>query len=288
MQALDWNDLRYVLVVSRLRRLAPAARQIGVDETTVARRLAHVERALGARLFERIDGMLLPTDMGQIVARQAEHVESTVDQIGHATSGADAKVAGVVRITAVPMVLNRLLVSALPALLQANPLLQLQLVAEPRNLNLIHREADIALRLGRPDREARVIARRLADLGYAIYGPSRASARSLPWITYDSGLSAKPHVSWLAKAIQDDPEAGTPLIVNDSDVVVHAICAGLGRSLLPCCIGDREPGLARLSGPEPVLSRELWLLVHPELRHLARIAVVIAWVEQVIADSSPP
>jgi DNA-binding transcriptional LysR family regulator len=70
---------------------------------------------------------------------------------------------------------------------------------------------------------------------------------------------------------------------NDSDVAVHAIRAGLGRSLLPCCIADREPGLSRLGRQKPVLTRELWLLVHPELRHLARIRAVISWIERVIA-----
>jgi DNA-binding transcriptional LysR family regulator len=80
-----------------------------------------------------------------------------------------------------------------------------------------------------------------------------------------------------------ESQAGTRLVVNDSDLAVHAVRAALGRSLLPCCIGDREPGLARLSGQEPV-TRELWLLVHPDLKHLARIRAVIAWIEGVIRD----
>ncbi len=283
MQDLDWNDLRHVLVLSRTRRLSRAARQLGVDATTVARRLARIERALGSRLFERIDGALLPTDMGHLVAGQAEQIENRIEQIGHAATGADSKAAGAVRLTAVPMILNRLLVPALPRLLRANPLLQLQLVAEPRNLSLIHREADIALRFGRPDREQRVIARRLADLGYGVYGPARASNRRLPWITYESGLASLPHVRWIADAMKGEPETGSGLTVNDSDVAVHAIRAGLGQSLLPLCIGDRQPGLKRLSGRNPVLSRELWLLVHPELRHLARIAVTVDWIETVLA-----
>lgn len=76
--------------------------------------------------------------------------------------------------------------------------------------------------------------------------------------------------------------------MNDSDVIVHAIRAGLGRSLLPRCIGDREPGLARLGERRPVLTRELWLLVHPELRHLTRIAAVITWIEVVLAELTRP
>jgi DNA-binding transcriptional LysR family regulator len=288
MQDFDWNDLRYVLALARAGRLARAARQLEVDETTVARRLARLEQALCSRLFERVGGRLLATETGQIVIRQAENIESSAQQIGQAATGADARTAGLVRLAAVPMLLNRLLVPTLPRLLEAHPLLQVQLVAEPRNLSLMQRQADLALRFGRPEGEQRVIARRVANLAYLIYGPSPAPSRMLPWITHDSNFGVLPHTRWLAKVIKDEPEAGPTIIVNDSDVIVHAIRAGLGRSLLPSCIGDREPGLTRLSGRKPVLSRELWLLVHPELRHVARIAAVTAWIEEVLAEFTRP
>jgi DNA-binding transcriptional LysR family regulator len=154
--------------------------------------------------------------------------------------------AGSVRLTAIPMLLNRILVPALPELLKANPLLQLHLVADPRNLSLMNREPDIAVRLARPDKENRTIARRIGEFAYTVYGPAGAPSRALSWITYDN-LSALPHVKWIEEAIKQEPEAGMRLAVNDSDVAVHAIRAGLGRSLLPCCIADREPGLSRLS-----------------------------------------
>jgi DNA-binding transcriptional LysR family regulator len=281
MQDLDWDDLRYVLVLSRTGRLALAARQLRVNETTVARRVARVERVLGSRLFERANGVLKTTEIGLVAVQHAERIEVDVGEVRNAATGADTKAAGSVRLTAIPMLLNRILVPALPALLEANPLVQLQLVAEPRNLSLTDREADIALRLARPDKEHRTIARRIGEFPYAIYGPAGVPSRVLPWITYDN-LSALPHVKWIEDAIRQAPEAGTRLAVNDSDVAVHAIRAGLGRSLLPCCIADREPGLSRL-GRRPVLTRELWLLVHPELRHLARVKAVIGWIERVIA-----
>ncbi len=282
MQDLDWDDLRYVLVLSRTGRLARAARQLHVNETTVARRIARVEKVLGSRLFERVNGALKTTEIGLAAVQRAEQIEVGVDEVRNAASGADARAAGSVRLTAIPMLLNRILLPALPALLEANPLLQLQLVAEPRNLRLANREADIALRLARADKEHRTIARRIGELAYAVYGPAAVPSRALPWITYDN-LSVLPHVKWIEDAIKQAPEAGTRLAVNDSDVVVHAIRAGLGRSLLPSCIADREPGLSRLSGRKPVLTRELWLLVHPELRHLARIKAVVGWIERVIA-----
>jgi DNA-binding transcriptional LysR family regulator len=280
---LDWNDLRYVLVLSRTGRLAKAAQQLRVNETTVARRVARIEKILGSQLFERVNGGLLVTDIGQIVVQRAEQMEVDVGEIRNAATGADTKAAGTVRLTAIPMLLNRIFVPALPALLEEHPQLQLQLVADPRNLDLIGREADIALRLTRPDKADRVIARRLGQFAYAVYGPTTPCRSPLPWITHDVTWSSLPHVRWMAEAIKQEPQAGTPLIVNDSELAIHAVGAGLGRSLLPCCIGDRENKLSRLTNQEPV-TRELWLLVHPDLKHLARTSAVISWIERVVED----
>ena len=127
-----------------------------------------------------------------------------------------------------------------------------------------------------------MIARRIGDLPFAVYGPARRTGRSLPWIVLDDTMAHLNNAKWVARAMQEE-QAGPPaLIVNDSEVILHSICAGLGRSVLPCFIADRERGVRRLSGATPVLSRELWLLVNPELRHLARIKVVVAWIEQIV------
>jgi DNA-binding transcriptional LysR family regulator len=140
------------------------------------------------------------------------------------------------------------------------------------------------LRFARPEKDFRAVARRVGVYEYAVYGPAGPRSDALPWIAYGESLSALQHARWLTEANKMDPKAGTCLIVNDSDVAVHAICAGLGRSLLPCFVGDREHGLSRLSGQKPVLTRELWLLVHPELSRFARIRAVIDWIDQVFAD----
>jgi DNA-binding transcriptional LysR family regulator len=118
---LDWNDLRYVLVVSRTGGIARAAQQLRVNETTVARRLARIETVLGSRLFERVNGILLATDIGQIVVHRAEQIEVDVGEVKNAASGAETKAAGTVRLTTIPMLLNRILVPALPGLIEPIP-----------------------------------------------------------------------------------------------------------------------------------------------------------------------
>jgi DNA-binding transcriptional LysR family regulator len=285
MKDLDWNDLRYILYLSRTGRIASAARTLRVNETTVARRIAHVERLLGVRLFERKAGVLAPTDSGQLVISRAERIELDVDAVKDSVAKADSVAVGNVRITAMPLVLNHIVIPALPALLQSHARLQIELAADPRNLSVTNREADIALRMARPRNDFRAIARRVGIFGYAVYAAS-VEHRTLPWITYDATWSDLPHVRWMAKAIESDPESGTSVLVNDSELALNAVRVGLGRSLLPCRIADRIPELSRLSGAKPVLSREMWLIVHPDLKHLARVRAVIAWIERLMSECS--
>ncbi len=279
LQAENWNDLRYLLAVARGGTLSAAARRLRVNETTVARRLAAAEAALGARLFERVDGAMQPTAAGEAAIAHAERIEREVQALQGRIAGADAAVAGTVRLTSVPIVVNRLLVPALPDLLAAHPLLRLELIAEPRNLSLTKREADIALRLARPQGGGPAVARRVGRLDYAVYGPRDGDADALPWITYEEGLDELPQAKWIAAATRG---AAVPpaLMASDAETILAAVGAGVGKSLLPCAVAEREAGLRRLGDAGPVLSRELWLLVHADLRRLARIEAVIRWIEQ--------
>jgi DNA-binding transcriptional LysR family regulator len=283
MQDLNWYDLRFVLAVAREQALAPAARALRVNETTIARRIARAELILGSRLFHRTRGKLLPTEAGQIVIQHAERIEAEVGALGELATAADSHAAGSVRLTANPLLVNRLLVPAIAELQALQPMLRLELVAEPRNLSLTKREADLALRLARPDKEQRVVARRIGDLSFAVYGPAGKRRRSQRWIALDDAMAHLPNAAWIRRAIQQEDAAPPLLTVNDADTMLHSIGNGLGRSLLPCAIADRDPTLARLSGKAPVLTRELWLLVHPDIRHLARIKAVVGWLEQTVS-----
>ncbi len=283
-QATNWNDLRYVLAIAQGGTLAAAARRLRVDETTVARRLAAAEGTLDARLFERVDGAMRPTPAGETAIAHAERIEREMRALHGRVAGTDAALAGTVRLTAVPIVINRLLVPALPALMAAHPLLRLELIAEPRNLSLTKREADIALRLARPRGGGTAVARRIGRLDYAVYGARDRDAEALPWITYEQDMDELPQAQWIAAATRGAPPP--TLMAADAETILAAVRAGLGKSLLPCAVAEREPGLRRLGDAAPVLSRELWLLVHADLRRLARVGAVIDWIEQTILGST--
>lgn len=279
---MDWNDLRYVLTLSRAGTLAAAARRLNVNQTTVARRLDSVQRALGARLFERVDGSFHPTKAGEAAIAHAARVEQDVANLERGIRNVDHEVSGSVRLTAVPVLINRLVVPSLPELQARHPGLRLDLIADARNASLTRREADVALRLARPETGRSVLARRLGQLDYAVYG---ASAR-LPWITYEEGLAHLPPARWIEMASRG--EAMALLTVNDAETLFHAISAGIGKSLLPCFVGDGATGLRRLSGAKPVLSRELWLLTHAELRRQARMTAVVDWLSDLVRTRLRP
>jgi DNA-binding transcriptional LysR family regulator len=289
MQDLDWNDLRYVLAAGRGGTLADAARRLRVNETTVARRIARIERHLGARLFGRAGGRLSPTEAGETVLAHAERIETETGALEAAVRGADRIVAGSVRLTAVPILINRLFVPASETLRAAHPDLHLELIADARNLSLSRRETDIALRLGRPSHEQAAIARRIGRLDYGVYAASADTAKGgfgmLPWIGYDEAMADLPQARWIAGAAAADA-APIALRVNDAEAILQAARAGLGRSLLPAAIAERASGLRRLDGPSPALSRELWLMLHPELRPLARIRAVSDWIVETVAALS--
>jgi DNA-binding transcriptional LysR family regulator len=288
MQTLNWNDLRYLLAIRRGATLSAAARQLRVDDTTVARRLAALQERLRVRLIQRLaDGRLRLTPAGERAVLHAERVEREVGALAAALSGADDAAAGSVRVTSVPIIVNRMLVPAVPALVARHPGLHLELVADPRDLSLTRREADMALRLARPRTGGtRITARRIGTVRYAVYVSASCPPREaavLPWITYEEAMGHLPQARWIEATAAARGEAVATLRLNDAEGLIEAVIAGLGRSLLPCAIADRDTRLRRLGTkhrPGPV-ARELWLLTHAELRALPRIEAVAGWLETI-------
>lgn len=272
---MNWNDLRYLLAVARGGTLSAASRILRVDQTTVTRRLAAMEQALGTHLFDRTGGRMRPTAAGEEALDRAERVESEVLALQENLTGADSQPHGVVRLTAVPTVINRLLIPNLSGLFRRYPALRVEALADSGNLSLTKREADIALRLARPD-TGTAICRRIGALGYSVYGPAGGDPDDLPWLTYENTFLDLPQARWIAK--HGGP---TRLGVGDAESLIQAVRAGLGRTVLPDFMAGEDPRLVRLSDGS-VLTREIWLLVHPELRALARISVTIDWLIETV------
>jgi DNA-binding transcriptional LysR family regulator len=293
MQGMNWNDLRYILAIGRANSLAAAARQIAVDETTVGRRLTAIEATLGARLFAKVaGGRLMPTEAGEVAMTHAERIEQEMNRLQQSVAGQDAAVIGTVRLTSVAVLVNRLLLPAMPQLSAAHPGLRLEMLADLRYFSLMKREADIALRLGRPNQDtgAAVLARQIGVLDYDAYASAGSSARAaaeLPWISYDESMTQLPQAKWM-QAVAARESGGAqhvtlaPVALNDPEGILEAVRLGLGKSLLPSALIKGDKSFRKLKNADwPAMpSREIWLLTHPDQRRLGRIAAVIDWIDQ--------
>jgi DNA-binding transcriptional LysR family regulator len=279
MQPKNWTDLSYLVALARARRLALASERLKVDATTISRRIATLEKALGARLFEREKGSFTLTAAGQLVAIRAERIELEIDEIKRDVAGIDTQVAGVVRVSAPPWMVNHVMVPSLKNLQEKHNALTLELIAEARNVDVMRREADIAVRMSRPVKEQRAVARRLTTLEFAVYGRTGIDPRRLRWINFESHMAGLPQSAWIASAMKAEGSTQPAMLVNDSGIGLHAVAAGLGKTVLPCILGDRAAGVVRLGGRRSVLSRDVWLMTHPTVKNLSRIRAVQDWIE---------
>nr|WP_225937896.1 LysR family transcriptional regulator [Myxococcus sp. RHSTA-1-4] len=271
--------MRVFLAIQRTGSLSAAARTLRVNQTTVGRRLAELEQALGARLFDRLPGGMVPTAAGEELLPHAQAVEEQALAVERAVGARDAAASGVVRLTCVESLGSRFLAPRLGALRARHPDLRLEVLTGSHVLDLVRRESDLALRLGRPV-EPGLASRKLGKLGFALYGarsllgprpPSRVEeVRGMPLLAYDESLSHLPEARWLARVGGD---AAPVLRSNSAPVLFEAALAGLGLAVLPCWLAG-DSGLMRVGAPGEGVERELWLAVHPDLRRVTRIRVV--------------
>lgn len=288
-----WDDLRYLLAVQRGQTVRAAARQLRVDDTTVSRRLASLERALGRKLVQRLgDRRLALTDEGRRVARQAAGMARHYQSIAATMAGDSDAYAGTVRLTTVPVLANRLFAHRFHRLAARYPSLVVELIPDSRDFSLTRREADMAVRLARPSAGGLAVkASRIGNLAYAAYVSRDLPARrvgALAWVTYEDAMSHLPHARWMERAAQDLKADRSCLRVHDADTAWEAVAAGLGKTLLPVLAADGDPRLRRVDvpGDRPLPGREVWLLAHADQAALPRVAAVSQWVRVTMADAT--
>ncbi|MEM8813453.1 MAG: LysR family transcriptional regulator [Pseudomonadota bacterium] len=283
MRDEDWDDFRLALAIGRAGTFARAARHLKVNESTIARRLAAAENRFGTRLFERVDGTLTPTADGSELIHHAEAIEGSIQTARTTLFGLDRQAVGRVRVTTVPLIANRILAPSLGPLLHEHKGLTIDLIADPRDFSLTKREADIALRLARPTNEMTVVATRVAVLDYALYAGVASDPVPLPFLTYDDAMRDLPQSRWLQTEMAATGAPAPPVRVHDAETLLACLKSGLGKSLLPSCIADSVGGLRRIDSSRPCPNREVWLMVHPDLRKLVRIQVVSNWIKGVFS-----
>ncbi len=285
---LEWGHLRFFLEMVRAGSLTRAAQRLGVDRNTVARRVAALEEELGLPLFERGPQGWTQTAAGEELSALARRVEEDVLALARHADARDREVSGTVRLTTTPHIAANLLAPELPALRTQYPGLVLELAADARNFDLTRREADLALRMGRP-RDAGLVARKLADVVFGFYAtPAYLQGRTEVdfdgdcFLGLDDAGAATPQERWLAR---EAPQRRLVFRCNSSGALAVAARSGIGVALLPCFLADRDPGLRRIAGPAAA-THEVWLLVHGDLRRTPRVKAVIDWVDQLFLRAS--
>lgn len=268
---LAWDDLRSALAIARGGSLAAAARSLGVNHSTVFRRLKALEAGLGARLFERGEEGYLPTGTGADLVAVAERVETEIQGLERRLAGRDDTLSGTLRITAPDDLVESLLVEPLAAFSARYPGVRLEIVLDNRMLSLTRREADLAVRPTR-DPPENLIGRRIGQIASAVYCAKAAGKNpprdDTPWIAWDEGSGPPVTTQWMATKVP--PEQ----VVYRSNSLLNLLSAcrsGIGQAILPCFLGDPEPRLRRIAEPVAEWHSDLWILTHPDLRHSARV-----------------
>jgi DNA-binding transcriptional LysR family regulator len=275
------DDWLLVARVAEEASLVSAAQRLGISHATAFRRLGALELRLGVRLFERRAGRYAATAAGEAIAEAGGGMQAQADAALLRVQGQDLRPQGLVRVASTEGVIAGLLLPLLPALRKALP--DLNVVCSARNEfhNLSQREADLALRPATSPPE-HLIGHCIGPLRHAVYAQREKARRfrrvaldQQPWIALDDSAAGSHALVWLAQLL---PLEQVTLRFSGL-LMVRAACAqGLGLAVLPCFLGDTEPGLIRMGDPVPQCDSELWLLSHPELRETVRVKSLRQWL----------
>lgn len=280
----DWDDLRFFLAVARKGSIRGAAALLGVNHSTVSRRIDAYEKKLGTRLFERLPSGYFITQAGEEMRQSAEIIEAEVDTIDRHVFGRDARLSGVLRVTLTDSMAQKLLMPDLVEFTKAHPAIELDLITSNSTANLARREADVAIRVSN-DPPDNLVGRRILKFALANYASVDYLDRhdlSKPGsnITWIGAGDLVPDPQW----VRDSPYPGAPARnhAHHPLIQLEAAKAGMGMAVLPCFLGDTEPGLRRVLPATTTPGQDIWLLTHEDLRHTARVRLFIDYIAKAI------
>lgn len=287
----DWNDLRHFLAVARTGSTLAAARQLGVNQTTCARRLQALEEALGQRLFERTQGGRVLTDEGQALVPAAEAVEAAVRAFDEQASAHRRGLTGALRVTCSETLANVAIFPALAEFNQLYPDIQVEVLTSDRFFDLLAGEADIAIRaMTKPKFDDGLVIRKLMDTGWALYCSREYAERyGQPAGIHDLnghlmiGGSGDLAESWFR--LVEDRSLGVEVRSRASTLtnLFTAVRAGLGVAPLPMNPAGDEPGLVRCGEPLPEFNASAWLVAPERLRNQPRARAFMDFVTSYLA-----
>lgn len=276
----NWDDLRLFLATARAGSSRGAAALLDVNQSTVSRRIAQLEERAEARFFDRRPQGFVLTAAGQELLELAESIERSIETAQREIAGRDIRMEGSVRLS-LPDFLVPSVSQHLPAFVEANPRIGVELVVDNGLLDLSQRQADLVFRLAQsPDAE--LVGHRVSPVAMAVYGCATADSSAarpvdfsaLPWVRWDHAWRETPPERWI-----DERVAATQVRARVNNSATHSalIAAGLGVGLAPCFFCDNDPRLVRLASPMQ-FGLSVWLLTHADLRKTGRVRALMRFL----------
>lgn len=268
--AVNWDDMRLFLAVARTGSISGAARQLGVQHSTVSRRMRSLEEKLGARLIERKKTGYELTVAGENIKQSAVRIEREMLGVDEALLGKDANLVGPLRVTAINNMASSVLMPMFSRFSEKHPRVELHIIVSNMDASLAQREADVAIRLTNSPTDT-LIGKRMLTVASTIYGSKEylekiKQQKAQPrWIGVNCCVF---HKTWTK---QYCAQQSHNFYSDDTLLTLSAIKEGLGVSYLPCFLGDADPLLARYCEPDPQHDLGLWILLHPDLKRTARV-----------------
>lgn len=285
---LDWNDLRYFLAVARNGSTLAASKQLKVSQSTISRRVTALEEVIGVNLFVRKATGYSLTPRGESVLPAAEAVEAAIQSFSGSVAAEARRLAGTVRLTTVESAANAWVIPALGLLRARYPDLRVEIMTTDQNIDLLHGEADVALRFGKKPTEDALIVRHLIDMQEAFYANEELVSK-LGMPTDISDMSKYPLVMTMANGgfinrwlTEHLPDAEILHRANTLSGIIASVRSGIGASILPCLMGDDIHGLVRLLPPITELTMPGWMVTTDEARQQPHIRAVIDFVVEQI------
>jgi DNA-binding transcriptional LysR family regulator len=287
---IDWDDVRYFLAVARGGSVRAAAERLGVNHSTVLRRIAQLEEQLGAQMFEKLPSGYRLTEAGEEVLEFAEQMEASSHRLETRIFGRDQGIRGLLRVTLAPTLATHLLMPDFAEFARLHPEIEMDILSSGELANLTNRQADVAIRV--------VYDRKTLPLNlHGLKGPElfgsvyMSRERLAAW----RGGAPDP-IRWIVispDGIQDWARkgevrtAGAAFRVTDGEAQIIAVRQGLGITTLPCFVGDADPLLVRAPGADLHMYGTLWLLTQGETRKTKRVRLFTAFVSRRLASYAP-
>lgn len=278
MQHINWDNLRYVLVVANKGSIAAAARELGVNRTTVLRRINNFQRDLNCRIFDRGNAGYGLTPEAEKMIDAAREVETTLFDMQRQIAGHELKLEGELRVTTTDSFMLAVLGPHLASFCDKHPHIVVDVLVTNTILDLYRRDADVAIR-PTPTPDAKLAGRRLCDVEFGVYasaGRAADLARRDPfearWVGFADSLLATPVGSWFDATIDR-----TRICMRCDSFVALRVAAesGIGLALMPVFLGDASQRLTRLDLDLGQLTVGLWILTHPDLARAARVRAFV-------------